>query len=93
MASCRIGTLDALNASMNGEVVPGGENASWDWETAVIWAMDRACSTLGWKKYLTTAVPLTDSDSVCSTSLTVVCAMRSENSTMRFAISSGRMPP
>jgi hypothetical protein len=49
-------------------------------------------SAFGWKKYLTTAVPLTDCDSVCSTSFTTVCAVRSENSTMRSAISSGRSP-
>jgi hypothetical protein len=73
-------------------VVPGGEYASCTCETAVICDMDRSWSASGWKKYFTTAVPLTDCDSVCSTSLTVVCATRSENNTMRLAISSGRMP-
>jgi hypothetical protein len=40
-----------------GGVVPGGENASWVCDTAVICAKDRSWSTSGWKKYLTTAVP------------------------------------
>src|SRR5579862_9423720 len=69
-ASCRIGTLEALYDRMNGGAVPGGEFSSWVCETAVICAKDSAVSTLGWKKYLTTAVLLTDCDSVCSTSLT-----------------------
>src|ERR1700761_1426449 len=77
---------------MKGGVVPGGEDCSWVCETAVICANERSALTLGWKKYLTTAVPFTDWDSVCSTSLTVVCAVRSEKSTMRSAISSGKRP-
>ena len=58
----------------------------------MICAIDRSLLAFGWKKYLTTASLLTDCDSVCSTSLTTVCAERSENRTMRFAISSGRRP-
>jgi hypothetical protein len=77
---------------MNGGVVPGGELYSCVCETAVICAKDSDELTSGWKKYLTTAVPFTDCDSVCSTSLTVVCAVRSYNSTMRLATSSGSSP-
>jgi len=48
--------------------------------------------TVGWKKYFTTAMPLSDCDSVCSTSFTTVCAVRSENRMMRLDISSGGRP-
>src|SRR5450432_4111625 len=89
-ASCKIGTVEALYERMNGGVVPGGENAICDCETAVICAIDRSLSTPGWKKYFTIEVPTTDWDSVCSTSLTTVCAVRSESRIIRFAISSGR---
>ena len=92
-ANCKMGTLDALYESTKGGVVPGGEYDSCTWDTAVIYGrQDKYCSTSCWKKYLPTAVQLTYCVSVCSTSFTVVCAMRSENSTMRFAISSGSSP-
>src|SRR5271170_3619818 len=77
---------------MNGGVVPGGACLSPVWETPVIWANDSSSLTFGWKKYLTIEVPLKDCDSVCSTSLTVVCAVRSLASTKRVAISSGDRP-
>ena len=52
--------------------MPGGEKTNCVWDTAAICARERAVSTSGWKKYFTTATLLTDCDSVCSTSLTVV---------------------
>src|ERR1700677_979624 len=78
-ANCNIGTLEALYDSTNGGVVPGGADCSCVWDTAMIWANDRSWLAFGWKKYLTTASLLTDCDSVCSTSLTTVWAVRSEN--------------
>ncbi len=66
--------MEALYARMNGGVVPGGACRSSDCDTPVIWAYDRSSLTFGWKKYLTTAMPGSDCDSVCSMSLTVVCA-------------------
>ena len=38
---------------------------------------------VGWKKILTTAMPLSDCDSMCSTSLTSVVTKRSEFEVMR----------
>src|ERR1700719_1521741 len=77
---------------MKGGVVPGGAERRLVWETAVICANDSSSLTLGWKKYFTTDVPLRDCHSVCSTSLTVVCALRSVPRIMRVAISSGDRP-
>src|SRR5690348_16340661 len=91
-ASCITGTVEALYARMNGGLVPGGANRNCVCDTPVICAYDSSSLTVGWKKYLTTAMPLSDCDSVCSTSLTVVCATRSENSTIRMDISSGDRP-
>ncbi len=77
---------------MNGAVVPGGAGRSSVCDTPVICAKDSSSLTFGWKKYFTTEVPLRFCDSVCSTSLTVVCAVRSLCSTRRVAISSGDRP-
>src|ERR1700680_5231027 len=77
---------------MNGGVVPGGAERNWVCDTAVICAKDSSSLTFGWKKYFTTDVPLRFCDSVCSTSLTIVCAVRSLCSTRRNAISSGDSP-
>ncbi len=77
---------------MNGGVVPGGACRSPVCDTPVICANESSSLTFGWKKYFTTEVPLKDCDSVCSTSLTVVCAVRSLASTSRVAISSGDSP-
>src|SRR5437879_12292977 len=77
---------------MKGAVVPGGAKRSMVCDTPVICAYDSSSLTLGWKKYFTTEVPLTDCDSVCSTSLTVVCAVRSPLRMRRVAISSGDSP-
>ena len=77
---------------MNGGVVPGGAERSWVCETPVICANASSSLTFGWKKYFTTEVPLSDCDSVCSTSLTVVCAVRSLCSTMRSPSPPGDRP-
>src|ERR1700739_1599857 len=77
---------------MKGAVVPGGANRRMVCDTPVICAYESSSLTLGWKKYFTTEVPVTDCDSVCSTSLTVVCALRSLPRMMRVAISSGDRP-
>ena len=77
---------------MNGGVVPGGAERSKVCDTPVICAYASSSLTFGWKKYFTTEVPVTFCDSVCSTSFTVVCALRSVPSTMRVAISSGERP-
>ena len=73
-------------------MVPGGAKRSIVCDTPVICAYESSSLTLGWKKYFTTEVPLTDCDSVCSTSLTVVCAVRSPLRMRRVAISSGDSP-
>src|SRR5579862_3573874 len=91
-ASCRMGTEEALYARMNGGVVPGGSWRRLVCDTPVICAYESSSLTLGWKKYFTTEVPVTDCDSVCSTSLTTVCAVRSPARIMRVAISSGDRP-
>src|SRR6266403_3610193 len=91
-ASWMIGTVEALYARMNGGLVAGGANRSCVCDTPVICAYDSSSLTVGWKKYFTTAMPFSDCDSVCCTSLTVVCATRSENSTIRLDISSGDRP-
>ena len=91
-ASCRMGTEEALKARTKGGVVPGGAERSWVWEMPVICAYASSSFTFGWKKYLTTEVPVRDCDSVCSTSLTVVCALRSVPRMIRVAISSGARP-
>src|SRR6266404_1082389 len=77
---------------MKGGVVPGGAERRLVCEIPVTCANDSSSLTLGWKKYFTTEVPLRDCDSVCSTSLTVVCALRSVPRIMRVAISSGDRP-
>ena len=73
-------------------MVPGGAKRSIVCDTPVICAKDSSSLTFGWKKYFTTEVPLRFWDSVCSTSLTMVCAVRSLCSTRRVAISSGERP-
>jgi hypothetical protein len=77
---------------MKGGVVPGGDWRSCVCDTPVICANDSSSLAPGWKKYFTTAMLLSDCDSVCSTSLTVVCAVRSLKRMMRVAISSGCRP-
>ena len=47
----------------------------------------------GWKKTLITPTPLSDCDSMCSISFTVVVMARSEMVTMRLLISLGDRPP
>src|ERR1019366_7840075 len=72
---------------MNGGVVPGGSWRSCTWEMAVTWATAAPIFTWGWKKTLIMATPLSDCDSMCSTSLTVVVMARSLLNTMRVDIS------
>src|SRR6202050_2656667 len=88
----RGGTDEAVYARRKGGKVQGGAERSCVCDTPVICANDSSSLAFGWKKYLTTDVPVRFCDSVCSTSLTVVCAVRSVCSTRRSAISSGDRP-
>jgi hypothetical protein len=60
-----------------GGVVPGGIDRRTVCATAVIWATAASTFTRGWKKVLTTEMPASVWDSMCSTSLTVVGNTRS----------------
>src|SRR4051812_28027135 len=91
-ASWMMGTVEALYARMNGGFVPGGTWRKVVCEMPVICAYDSTSSAPGWKKYFTTEMPLSDWDSVCSMSLTVVWAVRSVDRTMRLAMSRGCRP-
>ena len=64
---------------ISGGVVPWGNCRSCVCETAVICAMARSMLALGWKKTLTTAMPFSDCDSMCSMLSTVVVSVRSVN--------------
>ena len=75
-----------------GGVMPGGRPRTVDWQIAVICAMAMSIFTFGWKNTLITPIPLSDSDSICSMSLTVVVIPRSLTVTMRDAISCADMP-
>ena len=77
---------------MNGGLVPGGSCRMVLCELAVIWAIAASTFTPGWKKALTTAVPRSEFDSMCSMSLTEVVIERSNGVTIRAAISSAESP-
>ena len=87
-----MGTLEALYCRMSGGVVPSGSWRSCVCAMAVTCATALAMLTLGWKKILTTAMPFSDCDSMCSMLLTVVVSDRSESTTIRLAICSGERP-
>ena len=72
---------------MSGGVMPGGRVRTAAWQIAVICAMAMSIFTFGWKNTLITPIPLSDWDSMCSMSLTVVVIPRSLMVTMRDAIS------
>ncbi len=75
--NCSTGTLEALYWMMNGGVEPGGRLRNCTWQIAVTWATALPMFTCGWKKILMTPMPLSDCDSMCSMSLTVVVMPRS----------------
>src|SRR5215469_4760766 len=77
---------------MNGGVVPGGNCRSITWLIEVTWATAFATFTCGWKKTLITAMPLSEFDSMCSMSFTVVVMPRSLLETIRFDICSADSP-
>src|SRR5215471_2458880 len=77
---------------MNGGLVPGGSLRSADCEIDEICATAASVLVPGWKKILTTEMPRSVCDSICSMSLTVVVRPRSNPETMRLAISSADMP-
>src|SRR5213595_422578 len=77
---------------MNGGFVPGGSLRSADCEIDVICATAASVFVPGWKKILTTEIPRSVCDSICSMSLTVVVRPRSKPETMRLAISSADIP-
>ena len=62
---------------MKGGFVPGGMPRSTACEMAVTWPSASSMLTPGWKKTLTTAIPRSDCDSMCSMSLTFVVSERS----------------
>ena len=62
---------------MIGGVTPGGNCFRMVCEIAVTCACAALMLTVGWKKTLTTPVPGSDCDSMCSMSLTVVDSARS----------------
>src|SRR5580658_11315502 len=77
---------------MSGGVMPGGRLLMLAWQMALICAMAMSIFTFGWKNTLMTPMPLSDWDSMCSMSLTVVVSPRSLLMTMREAISWADMP-
>ena len=77
---------------ISGGVMPGGRPRTVAWQIAVICAMAMSIFTFGWKNTLITPIPLSDWDSMCSMSLTVVVIPRSLMVTMRDAICSADMP-
>jgi hypothetical protein len=87
-----MGTLEALNRMMAGGVMPVGSECSTDCEEAASWATAASTLALGWKKTRITPMPGSDSDSMCSMSLTWVVKARSERTVMTSAISSGETP-
>ena len=77
---------------MKGGIEPGGRERNCTWQMAVTWATATPMLTVGWKKILMIAMPLSDCDSMCSMSLTVVVMPRSLLETMRVAIWSAERP-
>src|ERR1700722_10739451 len=91
-AACSTGTLDALNRTMNGGVVPGGAIRRIVSEMADTCAMAPAMSVPGWKNTFSTAYPVNDSDSMCSMLSTVVVMPRSCGVMIVRSMSSGDSP-
>ena len=73
--------------------MPGGNIRRICCAWAFTWAMAASIGTLGWKKSRVTAVPRSDTDSMCSIPFTVVVNARSVTVTIRFCISVGESPP
>ncbi len=90
--SCRIGMLEAEYLITSGGVMPGGSWRSCACETDTICASAVWMLAVGWKKTLMMETPLSDCDSMCSMSLTVVVRLRSVTETMRSAISLAGRP-
>ena len=79
---------------MNGGVVPGGRLPQHGLRhRRHLGDRQLDLARPGWKKTLTTEMPRSDCDSMCSMSLTVVVSDRSKLETMRSAISSADRPP
>ena len=76
----------------NGGTAPGGSERNCTWLIAVTSATAMPMSTCGWKKILMMARPISDCDSMCSMSLTVVVMPRSLGDAMRLAICSADRP-
>src|SRR5215813_938394 len=75
-----------------GGVVPWGRNRNWVCEIAVTCAIAVCMLAFGLKKTFTTAIPLSDCDSMWSMSFTSVVKARSVVVVIRFAISCGARP-
>ena len=78
--------------TIRGGTVPGGKPRRVVCIIAVVCARAVWMFAVGWKKTLITPIPLSDWDSMCSMSLTVMVRPRSALVTMRSAISSGAIP-
>ena len=72
--------------------MPGGMIRRTVWLIALTCATPASTFAPGWKNTLMTLTPLSDCDSMCSMSLTVVVIARSDTVTIRFSISSGETP-
>ena len=91
--SCTTGMLDAEYLMTSGGDIPGGSWRSWVWPIATTWASAVWMLAFGWKKTLMTEMPLSEVDSMCSMSLTVVVRLRSFCAAIRCPISVAGSPP
>ena len=90
--SCTTGMLEAEYLITSGGVIPGGSWRSWVCPIATTWASAVWMLAFGWKKTLMIAMPLSEVDSMCSMSLTVVVRLRSFCAAIRWPISSPAAP-
>ena len=90
--SCRIGHAGGVVLDDERRRGARREWRRWTWLMAVTWATALPMLTWGWKKILMRPMPLSDCDSMCSMSLTVVVMPRSLLVTMRLDISCADSP-
>ena len=84
--------LEAEYLITSGGVMPGGSWRNWACSIATTCAIAVWMLAVGWKKILMIAMPLSDCDSMCSMSLTVVVRLRSFWAEIRKPISWGDKP-
>jgi len=90
---CTTGMLEAEYLMMSGGVIPGGSWRSCVCSIATTWASAVWMFAVDWKKTLMMVMPLSDVDSMCSMSLTVVVRLRSFWAAIRWPISCAGRPP